>query len=45
MGPSTAIPPKFSPTGALVTLPLAGLIPTTPQQAAGPRIEPPPSEP
>jgi len=39
------MPPKRSPTGALETLPLAGLMPTTPQQAAGPRTEPPPSEP
>ena len=44
-GPFVAIPQKRSPPGALDTRPREGLIPTIPQQAAGPRIEPPPSEP
>ena len=45
MGPFVASPLKLSPIGACDTRPRDGLIPTKPQQAAGPRIEPPPSEP
>ena len=46
MGPLVAKPSQASyVAGAPLTSPRVGLWPTTPQQAAGMRIEPPPSEP
>src|SRR5207248_2969215 len=46
IGPSVANPAHPSPiTGAKLIRPREGFSPTTPQQAAGTRIEPPPSVP
>src|SRR6266851_7341186 len=46
IGPKVANPAHASPaTGDIEIRPRDGLIPTTPQQAAGIRIEPPPSLP
>ena len=45
IGPCVVSPPRGFELGALDTRPRDGLMPTTPQQLDGMRIDPPPSEP